>query len=188
MIIIGLGNPGEKYEGTYHNAGYGVVDAIAKILGKKINRAECSSLTSISEYKGKKLVLAKPVTYMNNSGEAVKSLMAKYGKDAGEAIVCYDDIDLDRFSVRVRAKGGAGTHNGMRDIVRALQTEDFMRLRVGIGKPDYDLKDYVLNKPDKRDAETFAEVFSACAKLILSYAENGDIDKLMREGNSVAVR
>lgn len=185
MIIIGLGNPGLKYKGTYHNAGYGVADAVAELLGKKINRAECNSLTAVTEYKGSKLVIAKPLTYMNNSGEAVASLVAKYGGEAGEAFVCYDDIDLDRFAVRIRAKGSGGTHNGMRDVVRVMRTEDIKRLRVGIGRPDYDLKDYVLDKPSKADGKRFAEVFAECARLLLGYAADGDFDKLMREGNSL---
>ncbi len=185
MIIIGLGNPGLKYKGTLHNVGYGVVEAAAEKLGKKINKLECSSLTAVCEYNGKKLVLAKPVTYMNNSGEAVKSLVSKYGADAGEIIICYDDIDLERFDVRIRAKGSAGTHNGMRSVIRVMQTEDIKRLRIGIGKPDYDLKDYVLGKPSKNDAALFKTVFSECAELLLKYASDGDFDKFMREGNSL---
>lgn len=188
MIIIGLGNPGVQYKGTYHNAGYGVAEAAAKLVGKKINRAECNSLTAVTEYKGSKLVIAKPLTYMNNSGEAVASLVAKYGKEAGEAFVCYDDIDLERFSVRIRAKGSGGTHNGMRDVVRVMKTEDIKRLRVGIGKPDYNLRDYVLDKPAKADGKKFEEVFDECAKLLLAYAADGDFDKLMREGNSLGNR
>ena len=184
MILIGLGNPGKEYEGTFHNMGYGVVDAVAAKLGKKINKIECESLTTVCEYKGEKLVLAKPLTYMNLSGNAVKSLIGKYGEKAGEIFVAYDDIDLPRFSVRVRGAGSAGTHNGMRNIVEKLGTEEFKRVRIGIGRPEHDLKDYVLSKPTPEDEKTFGEVFDRTADLLLRYVEDGDFDKLMREGNT----
>lgn len=184
MIIVGLGNPGKEYEGTLHNMGYGVLDALAEKLGKKINKLECESLTSVFEKNGEKFVLAKPITYMNLSGNAVKSLLGKYGEKAGELLVVYDDIDIPRYSVRIRRNGSAGTHNGMRDIVDALQTEDFKRVRIGIGRPEFDLKDYVLSKPAEPDQKQFKEVFARVADLIWTYAEDGDFDKLMREGNS----
>lgn len=184
MILIGLGNPGKEYEGTFHNMGYGVVEAVAAKLGKKINKIECSSLTCVCEYKGEKLVLAKPITYMNLSGEAVKSLVGKYGEKAGEIVVVYDDIDIGRFTVRVRRSGSAGTHNGMRNIVEKLGTEDFKRVRIGIGRPEHDLKDYVLSRPGAADEKTFKDVFDRTADLLLQYAGDGDFDKLMREGNT----
>ncbi len=185
MIIVGLGNPGAKYEGTFHNCGYGVVDALAERLGKKINKIECSSLTSVSERNGEKLVLAKPTTYMNLSGEAVKSLIGKYGDKAGELIVCYDDVDIERFSVRVRASGSAGTHNGMRNIINLLGREDFTRVRIGIGRPDYDLADYVLSKPTREDEKRFNETFGKVADLLAEYIKTRDFDKFLREGNSI---
>lgn len=185
MIIVGLGNPGDKYSGTYHNMGYGVVDAIAEKLNKKINRAEADSLTAIYERNGKKLILAKPLTYMNLSGTAVKGLMKKYGETAETIIICYDDIDLPRFSVRVRGSGSGGTHNGMRHIIQTIGTTEFKRLRVGIGRDDKELKDYVLSKTNKEDNTKFKEVFEKCASLLLEYFNDGDFDKLMREGNTV---
>ena len=106
MIIVGLGNPGVEYENTLHNMGYKVIDAIANKLGKKVNKLECSSLTSIVK-NNPKIVLAKPLTYMNNSGEAVKSLLSKYKQEVSDLLVIYDDIDIDRFSVRVRKSGSA---------------------------------------------------------------------------------
>ena len=185
MIIVGLGNPGDRYKDTYHNMGYCVVDAIAEKLNKKINRAEADSLTAITECNGEKLILAKPITYMNLSGNAVKGLMKKYGETPETLIVCYDDIDLPRFSVRVRGSGSGGTHNGMRHIIQTIGTTDFKRLRVGIGRDDKDLKDYVLAKTDKADNDKFKEVFNRCAELLIEYFKNGDFDKLMREGNTV---
>ena len=185
MIIVGLGNPGLKYKDTYHNMGYGVVEAIAEKLGKKINKIEADSLTAVTEYHGKKLIIAKPLTYMNLSGTAVKGLLKKYGEDESGLIVCYDDIDIDRFRVRVRGSGSAGTHNGMRNIIQELNSTNFVRLRVGIGRDEGDLKDYVLKKTAKEDRKKFQEIFSRCADIILEYAAGGDIDKLMREGNII---
>lgn len=185
MIIVGLGNPGSKYEDTYHNMGYGVVESIAAKLGKKINRAEADSLTAVTEYHGKKLIIAKPLTYMNLSGIAVKGLLKKYGEDESGLIVCYDDIDIDRFRVRVRRGGSAGTHNGMRNIIQELNGTNFIRVRVGIGRDEGDLKDYVLKKTAKEDRGRFQEIFSRCADVILGYASDGDMDKLMREGNVI---
>ena len=185
MIIVGLGNPGAKYEGTFHNCGYGVVDALAEKLGKRINKIECSSLVSVSESGGEKLILAKPTTYMNLSGKAVKSLISKYDEKGGELIVCYDDIDIDRFSVRVRASGSAGTHNGMRNIISMLGRDDFKRVRIGIGRPDYDLADYVLSKPNKEDEKKFNETFCRVADLLAEYIKTRNFDKFLREGNSI---
>ena len=184
MILIGLGNPGKEYENTFHNMGYGVVDAVAEKVNKKINKIECDSLTAVCEYKGEKLVLAKPLTYMNLSGNAVKSLVSKYGEKAGEIVVVYDDIDLPRFALRVRGSGSAGTHNGMRNIVEKLGSEEFKRIRVGIGRPEHDLRDYVLSRPTAEDEKAFREVFDRAAALLLRYAEDGDFDRLMREGNT----
>ena len=125
LVIVGLGNPGKEYESTYHNAGWRAVDALSGKLGKKLKKAECSSLTWTGNVGGEKIVLAKPLTYMNLSGEAVKSLISKYG---GEPIVIYDDIDLPLGVLRARTAGSAGTHNGMRDIVEKLGRTDFCQV------------------------------------------------------------
>lgn len=132
MIIVGLGNYGDKYEYTYHNIGFLAIDRIARELGVKFNRRECDSLTAITQKGGHRLVLAKPQTYMNNSGIAVKQLVAKYGS-MDDLLVIYDDIDIGKGSIRFREKGSAGTHNGMRSIIEKLGSQDFKRMRIGIG-------------------------------------------------------
>lgn len=185
MIIIGLGNPGEEYADTYHNMGYMVVEKLAELMNKKINRAECSALTTVKENGDEKIVLAKPLTYMNLSGAAVKSLMSKYRQSADEIIVIYDDIDIPRYSVRVREKGSAGTHNGMRNIVSVIGTENFKRIRMGIGREDRELKDYVLGKIPSEDLKAFGETAEKIARLIAEYIKTKDFDRLMREGNSI---
>lgn len=184
MIIVGLGNPGEEYADTIHNMGYAVVDKIAEKLNKKLKKIECSSLTSIIKNKPK-TILAKPITYMNRSGDAVKSLLSKYGKEQ-EVIIVYDDIDIDRFSVRVRKNGSAGTHNGMKDVVDKIGTTDFLRIRIGVGKPEHDnLIDYVLSKIPQLDREKFDATIEKVADLIIKFIEDNDVDKLLREGNVI---
>ena len=126
MLIVGLGNPGKEYEDTFHNCGFRVLDALAEKVGKKPSKIECSALTCVTQIGGQKVVLAKPLTYMNNSGEAVKGLLTKYGMKPQDMIVIYDDIDIPRYTVRVRLSGSAGTHNGMRSVVDKAGTEQFL--------------------------------------------------------------
>lgn len=133
-IIVGLGNPGDKYEYTYHNVGWLAIDVLADRLGVKINTKECDSLTGLKTVNGEKIVLAKPQTYMNLSGNAVKQLLGRYKATPSELIVVYDDIDIEKGTSRYRVKGSAGTHNGMRDIIAKIGTENFERVRVGTGK------------------------------------------------------
>ena len=146
-IVVGLGNPDLKYAHTRHNAGFLAVDALADKLGVSVAKRAHKSLVGEGYVGGKKVVLAKPQTYMNNSGEAVVELLNWYKIDpAEELIVIYDDVDLDVGELRLRARGSAGTHNGMRSIIRLTGTDDFPRVRVGIGKPlpGWDLAAYVL--------------------------------------------
>ncbi|MBO4540078.1 MAG: aminoacyl-tRNA hydrolase [Clostridia bacterium] len=185
MLIVGLGNPGKEYEDTFHNCGFRVLDALSESLGKKPNKIECSALTCVTQIAGEKTVLAKPLTYMNNSGEAVKSLLAKYAMKPQDMIVIYDDIDIPRYSVRVRLSGSAGTHNGMRSVVEKAGSEKFIRIRIGIGRNEFDLKDYVLGKISAADAPKFDEVFKKAAAVIENYLRDGDEEKLMRDGNNI---
>ncbi|NCA91891.1 aminoacyl-tRNA hydrolase [bacterium] len=185
MLIVGLGNPGIKYKNTFHNMGYLVVDALAKLLDKKVNRIECCSLTASFSVNSTQIILAKPTTYMNLSGQAVKSLMVKYNQKEEDLVVIYDDIDLPRFSARVRENGSAGTHNGMKNIVEVINSQNFKRIRMGIGKNDYDLKDYVLSKINSQDKKLFEVAISEVAKLISDYIADKDFEKVMRIGNTI---
>lgn len=152
MLIVGLGNPGAKYKDTYHNVGFKVVDALADKLGAKFNKSVCDS--KVAECKKANVVLAKPQTFMNLSGEAVKKLLHAYNVDEStELIVCYDDVDLPIGKLRLRDEGSAGTHNGMRNIVAEIGTQSFCRLRVGTKTPELasgavSLLDFVLSKID----------------------------------------
>lgn len=183
MLIIGLGNPTEKYSNTFHNLGFLAVDALGKVMGKRIIKSECRSLTAVKTINGEKIVLAKPLTYMNLSGLAVKELMAKYKKSAEELLIIYDDTDLERFSVRARGFGGAGTHNGMRNITEEIKTTDFKRIRIGIGKTDYDLASYVLSDIGKEDRQKYDLIIAKLALIIEQYIKTKDFDKLLREAN-----
>lgn len=152
MLIVGLGNPGTRYKNTFHNVGFMAVDALAKECGVRFSKTECSAKTARGALGGESFVLAKPETYMNLSGEAVKKLVRAYGVDTkNELIVCYDDVDLPIGKLRLRECGSAGTHNGTRNIVSELATEDFMRLRIGtrteeLAAGDTPLIDFVLSK------------------------------------------
>lgn len=164
-IVVGLGNFGDDYAYTFHNMGFLAVDCLSDRLGIKLKTRECSALTGVGSYKGEKVVLCKPLTYMNLSGKAVKELMARYRAESRDVIVIFDDIDLPRASVRVRASGSGGTHNGMRNIITEIKTEEFPRVRIGIGRqPEgMPLADYVLSDVPKAERPALAEAIEkAC--------------------------
>src|SRR5215213_2644551 len=146
-LIVGLGNPGAEYERTRHNVGWHVLDAFARKFRIEITRHEKNALTGSGRVAGGSVMLAKPLTYMNLSGDAVRLLVNGYLESTEEMIVVYDDIDLPLGRIRIRPNGSAGTHNGMRSIVASLATERFARLRFGVRGERYDarLRDYVLD-------------------------------------------
>ncbi len=147
VIIVGLGNPEKKYEGTYHNIGFEVVDAFAKQNGIEISKKKFKALTGEGTFNGEKVLLVKPLTYMNLSGESVVMLREKF--KSARILVVVDDIDLPKGEVRYRERGSAGTHNGLRSIVSFIGQE-FERIKVGIGRDiSVDLTDYVLSHFDR---------------------------------------
>ena len=136
-LIVGLGNIGKEYEKTNHNMGFMVIDKLANEIGVQIKKNTCSSLVGEGNLNGEKFILAKPTTYMNSSGIAVKSLVKKFNIDIKkDLLIISDDIDLPISKVRVRVKGSAGTHNGLRSIVEEISSTDFPRVRIGVGKPN----------------------------------------------------
>ncbi len=144
VIVVGLGNFGKPYENTYHNIGFMVVDKVAEKIGVTFSKEKYKAKIAEGFYQGEKVVLVKPLTYMNNSGESVV-LLKKQFKDA-RILVCVDDIDLQAGAIRYREKGSSGTHNGLRSIVSHIG-EDFERVRVGVGRDErMDLADFVLSK------------------------------------------
>lgn len=171
FLIVGLGNPEERYARTRHNCGFRAVDRLASELGVSFNKKKCNAEIGEAEYEGRKLLLVKPLTYMNASGTAVQGLSAFYKIPPERIVVMYDDIDIACCALRVRPSGSAGTHNGMRDIVLRLGTENFPRVRIGVGRPpaNYDLADYVLGV-EKTDMEP---TFELAAKAALCIVKEG---------------
>lgn len=165
VVIVGLGNIGVQYKNTFHNIGFRVVDKIAEKLSIDICKEKYKALVGQGSYNGKPVMLVKPTTYMNNSGEAVV-LIKKKNKDA-RIIVAVDDIDLPKGKIRYREKGKSGTHNGLRSIVSYIG-EDFERVRVGIGRDgNKDLADYVLSNIAMEDIELFEKAIEEACNLIL---------------------
>lgn len=146
-VLVGLGNPGPKYAKTRHNTGFMVIDRVAAHLSVHLKPWRRLALVAESEIDGVPLVLAKPMTYMNRSGEAVKPLLEAYGAGPEDLVVVYDDIDLEQGTLRIRPSGGSGGHRGVASIIEALGTEEFGRIRVGLGRPplkDFDAAEFVL--------------------------------------------
>lgn len=173
--IVGLGNPGIKYEKTRHNAGFWVIDEIARRLGVAVKSSQAHSLVAKARWAGEDLLLAKPVTYMNESGQAVQAIMRQYALVPSEILVVYDDLDLTPGVIRLRAKGRAGSHNGMRSIINYLGTQEFPRLRIGIGPvPEGERGvDYVLGTPGEAEWSKLAGAVDAAASAALEWAARG---------------
>jgi peptidyl-tRNA hydrolase, PTH1 family len=154
-LIVGLGNPGPEYEWTPHNMGFLAIDGIAERAGIRITRPEAKSYVGRGKFAGEEVILAKPQTMMNLSGVAVRMLLEKYACDPAEMIVLTDEVDLPWGMLRIRERGSAGTHNGLKSIVSALGSGEFIRVRLGI-KPEKiwgELRDYVLSKLSRADRE-----------------------------------
>lgn len=168
-LIVGLGNYGDKYSATYHNMGFMVADCLGKRLNIKVKTLECDAVTGVGSIGGEKIIIAKPMTYMNLSGRAVKQLMKKYDVDKTELIVVFDDIDIEKGTIRVRLEGSGGTHNGMRNIIEEICDKGFARVRVGIGKPEGNipLADYVLSVPKMSDRALIEEAIEKAADEVI---------------------
>lgn len=169
FLIIGLGNVGKEYDNTNHNVGFMVADQLADELDTFFARKLCRASVAETMVNGQKVVIAKPHTYMNLSGESVREFVHKFKIPLVNIIVVLDDIDLDVGEVRYRVKGSAGTHNGLRSIVACLGTSDFKRVRIGIGKghSSQDLSDYVLSKISKQDKPFIEAACTEAVKLII---------------------
>lgn len=174
-LIVGLGNPGKKYERTRHNAGFHVVDEIARRSGASVAKQMSRSLTGVASIGGGRALLAKPQTYMNESGVAVASLLREVYGTADDLIVVHDDLDLPPGTVRVKAGGGHGGHNGLRSIIEQCGTADFVRVRVGIGRPPAggDAADYVLSPFFAEERQGAAAAVSAAADAVIALLEQG---------------
>lgn len=184
-IIVGLGNPEEKYLKTFHNMGYIAVGDVAAKLGLKFKKKECEAFTCEGNVKGEKIIIARPVTYMNASGRAVKQLLAKYKCTVEDLIIIYDDYDLPKGSVRIRPSGSAGTHNGMRSVISEIGTQNFTRIRIGIrdSQVEIPLIDYVLSEVRKEDYELFISSCGRAADAALAIAQGETVENVMTKFN-----
>ena len=182
-IVVGLGNPGQKYEKTRHNAGFIAIDAIAKSLGVKIDRAKYHALICECEMGGCRVLLMKPETFMNNSGVAIGEAANFYKIPPERVIVLHDEISFDAGIIRIRRKGSAGGHNGLKSIIEHLGSDGFPRIKIGVGQkptPDYDLVDWVLGKFPKADLDLigakYPDIYSSVELMVM-----GKIDEAMNK-------
>lgn len=175
-LIVGLGNMGDQYEGTRHNVGFEVIDALAENLDVPVQRLKFKALTNTATLAGEKVLLMKPVTYMNLSGEAVEPAAAFYKIPSDRIIVLSDEVSLPPGKLRVRPSGSAGGHNGLKNIIAHLHTDQFPRIRLGVGgkpHPNYDMADWVLGKPQGDDRKNIDDAVKRAAQAVECYIKNG---------------
>jgi PTH1 family peptidyl-tRNA hydrolase len=169
-LIVGLGNPGKQYEQTRHNVGFMVIDKLSKELSIPLDRQKFNGIYGMGHISGEKIILLKPLTYMNLSGECIRPLMDYYEINDDEMVVIYDDLDLPVGKIRLRTKGSAGGHNGIKSMILHLGTQEFNRIRVGIDRPNNGMKisDYVLGQFTEEEAQGVSEAIdrsaNACEK------------------------
>ena len=186
FVIVGLGNPGKKYENTRHNAGFICIDILAEKYDIKINKLKFKSLMGEGRIEGKRCLLLKPQTFMNLSGEAVRDAVEFYKIPTENVIVICDDISLEPGKMHIRRKGSHGGQNGMRNIIYHLKDDNFPRIKIGIGakpNPEYDLADWVLSRFSQNEAKLIKKVAEDTVSAI-EYIVGGDIDKAMSNYNS----
>ena len=183
-LIVGLGNPEEEYSNTRHNMGFNTINKLAKQYNIEINKSKFKSLYGSGIIEKEKVILLKPQTYMNLSGTAIKEVMDFYKINKEELIIIYDDIDIEPGIIKIRKKGGPGTHNGMKSVVNEIKTQDFTRVRVGIGMPSNksDLINYVIGKISKDDIEKLEDGTTKAKDALIEIIKNG-VDTAMNKFN-----
>ena len=183
-MLVGLGNPGLKYRHTRHNAGFDCIDVIAKKYGVVIKKKEKNGITGVGTIAGEKVLFVKPQTFMNNSGECVGALANFYKITPENIIVISDDMELDCGRIRIRRKGSAGGHNGLKSLISHLKSENFLRLRIGVGRPmpGDDVITHVLGRPVKSDRILMESAFDDAAGAA-EYMISGDVDQAMNRYN-----
>lgn len=182
FLIAGLGNPDKKYLNTRHNVGFEMLDTLASYNSIKVSKLKCKALIGEGRIGGVPVVLAKPQTYMNLSGESIIELCNYFKIPTCNIVVMYDDISLETGKIRIRSKGSAGGHNGMKNIIYHLQTDNFPRVRFGIGQPEGDLADYVLSKFSEPEVKLLIEA-AKCVPDIIELILDGNISKAMNKYN-----
>lgn len=178
-MIVGLGNPGKQYERTRHNSGFMAIDKVAEKLNLNIDKKEFAALTA----KNNQVILVKPQTYMNNSGEAVSQIMKYYHVDINDLLIIYDDLDLKYGQLRLRLKGSSGGHNGIKSIINYIHSENFKRIRIGIEKnPLIETADYVLGKVEKDKQQLFDDSIEKASQAAIEFITD-EFEKIMNMYN-----
>lgn len=176
FLVVGLGNPGSKYWNTRHNVGFAALDALAEQLHARVDRVRFQGLTGQAELEGRKLILLKPTTYMNLSGQSVAAAAKFYKIPPEHILVMFDDISLDPGRLRVRKNGSAGGHNGVKSIISSIGSQEFPRIKIGVGAkphPDYDLADWVLSVFPYDQREAMAETYRRAAQAAITLITQG---------------
>lgn len=186
ILIVGLGNPGKQYEQTRHNIGFDVIDYMANKYNIDVNREKFKGICGEGFIENKKVILLKPLTYMNLSGESIRELANFYKLKDDEIIVVYDDISLDIGRLRIREKGSAGGHNGIKSIIQNLGGDKFPRVKVGVGQPKDNLVNHVLGKFSKEDREHIEKVIPVVSDAIVEIVKN-DAKESMNKFNGVNI-
>ncbi len=183
-LIVGLGNPEADYSNTRHNMGFNTINKIAKQYGIEVTKSKFKGLYGIGDIEGKKVILLKPQTYMNLSGESIKEIIQFYKIGIEQLIVIYDDIDIAPGIIKIRKAGEPGTHNGMKSVVNELNTQNFKRVRVGIGMPEnkQNLIEYVIGAIAEEDKEKLEKGTDLAKEAVIDIIKNG-IDKAMNQFN-----
>lgn len=184
-LLVGLGNPGDKYDNTRHNVGFAAIDQLAEELRVPVQKLKYRALTQTVELGGAKVLLMKPITYMNLSGEAVGEAARFFKIPADHVLVLSDDVSLPVGKLRIRKGGSAGGHNGLKSIIQHLGTDQFPRVKIGVGEkphPDYDMADWVLGKFAGEDLKTITQAIERAGKAAACYIQDGP-DKAMNKFN-----
>lgn len=183
-LIVGLGNPEEEYSKTRHNMGFNTINKLAEDYDIKVNKNKFQALCGEGIIEKEKVMLVKPQTYMNLSGKSIIQIVNFYKIDMDNVIVIYDDIDVEKSEIKIRKKGGAGSHNGMKSVIEELKSEDFIRVRVGIGKPVYkdDMINYVIGAIPEEEMKLLDEGTTKAKESIVEILKNG-IDIAMNKFN-----
>lgn len=178
-VIVGLGNPGKQYTFTRHNVGFDAIDLLAESNNIPMNKVKHQAVIGEGRINNQKVLLVKPTTYMNLSGRSVREIMNFYKVDIEKLIVIYDDIDTDVGKLRIRQKGSSGSHNGMKSIIYEIQSDQFPRVRIGVGKPQHgNLADFVLGKFTKEDRPFVDESIERATK---------SVDAIIKDGIDIAM-
>jgi PTH1 family peptidyl-tRNA hydrolase len=181
-LVVGLGNPGDEYRNTRHNVGFDIIDLLSEKYNIKISRIKFKGVYGEGNIEGEKVILLKPQTYMNLSGESIRELISFYKIPHDKIIVIYDDISLEVGRLRIRSKGSAGGHNGIKSIIAQLATDEFPRIKVGVGQPNSDMVKHVLGRFSKEDRDKVEKTFEAVSKAVETIISD-NVDEAMNKFN-----